>query len=238
MSKIRTGRTAGEITADPEFQERQAETYRKLAERQAAFAVIERPIMDELRKVGVAAASVDEMVKGYAPLSPQIVQVLLDWLPRVQEDRIKESMIRALGAAKEPFDGRPLADCFMHDTSETLRWPIANSMAIARPLEISDWLVEAVKNRLFGSARQMLVLALAKLTPRETSLPVLLSVLDELPGHVAKALAGIGGAAELSALKSRVDSVQGPKWIRNEMLKAIRKIEKRLRNVREKSGET
>ena len=40
-------------------------------------------------------------------------------------------------------------------------------MAIARPLEYSlDWLVEAVKNRLFGSARQMLVLALAKLTPR------------------------------------------------------------------------
>lgn len=226
-------RTAAEVLArlqaNPEFQKQQAERQRKFAERRARFAAIERPIMDDLEQFGIDAESTEEMTSRYAPLSPQIVQVLLDWLPRIAEDRIKESLIRALGAAKEPFDGKPLVDCFLRDSSETLRWPIANTMSLARPYGISAWLMEAVNNRLFGSAREMLVIALARLVPAEQALPILMSVLDELPGHVAMALGEIGGPAELSVLKSRVEDIEGPKWRRAEMLKAIRRIEKRLR---------
>jgi hypothetical protein len=132
-------------------------------------------------------------MKGYAPLSPQIVQVLLKWLPRVEPDRCKGPLIGALGTAGEPFDGRPLVECFERDKYDSLlRWPIANTMALARPFGITEWLIGAVKNPLFGTARQMLVLALARLAPPETSLPILVSLLDELPGHVANALEEVG----------------------------------------------
>jgi hypothetical protein len=216
------------LDADPDFQRRKAEKERKWAERRAAVDEMLRPILDDLRNAGITAESIEEMTQRYAPLPPQIVQVLLGWLPRVQDDRVKESLIRSLGAAREPFDGRLLVESFLHDTSETLRWPIANTMAEARPFGVADWLVEAVKKRSFGNARGMLVIALARLAPTETSLLVLLSVLDQLPGYVATAFGEVGGVAQLNALHSRMDNVQG--WEKAEFLKAIRKIESRLRD--------
>ena len=218
-----------ELQADPQFQRQQAEKDRKLAEREAAVAAVVRPIMDDLQNAGITAESIEDMTQRYAPLAPQIVQVLLGWLPRVQDDRVKESLIRSLGAAGEPFDGKPLVECFSHDSSDTLRWPIANTMAETRPLGVADWLAEAVKNRSFGNARGMLAVTLARVSPPETSLPVLMSVLDELPGHVATAIGEVGGVAELNALQSRVGDVQG--WEKAEFLKAIRKIQSRLREA-------
>jgi hypothetical protein len=214
------------LDADPDFQKRRAEKQRRRAVKHERLRNAAQPILDELQSMGIVVASIGEMTQHFAPLPPQIVQVLLDWLPRVGEDRLKESIIRALGAAKEPFDGRPLVDVFLNDKSGTLRWPIANTMAYARPFGVTDWIVEAVKNRRFGSARQMLMLALARLAPAELALPVLLSVLDELPGHVAIALGEVGGASELGALRSRIGNVS--KWEQAEFLKAICKIESRL----------
>ncbi len=234
MKKFTRPMTAAELmaqlAADPEFQRMRAEKDRRFAERKARLDEIERPITEDLRRAGVDADSIEEMTQQYAPLPSRIVAVLLHWLPRVAEDRVKESVIRALGAAEEPFDGRPLVDAFMADSSETLRWPIANTMAEATPFGITGWLIEAVGNRVFGSARQMLVLALARLAPGETARPILLSLLGELPGHVAAALAEIGGEAELQALQDRVDQVKG--WEKIEFRKAIRKIKSRLRNAK------
>jgi hypothetical protein len=152
--------------------------------------------------------------------------VLLAWLPRVQDDRIKESLIRALGAAKEPYDGAPLVRCFLEDMSGTLRWPIANTIAESRPFGVADWLAEAVTNQSFGTARQLLVIALARLCPAERSLPILTSRLGELPGHVAIAIGEVGGERELSLLQSRIHEVEG--WEKAEFQEAIRKIEIRL----------
>ena len=99
-------------------------------------------------------------------------------------------------------------------------------MAHAKPFGINEWLIKAVQDRYTGDARQMLVLALARLVPSETACPILVSVFDDLPGHVSIALAEVGGAAELYAMQSRVDDLDG--WQQKETLKAIRKIRRRL----------
>jgi hypothetical protein len=231
MKQKRRKKTAGELMAemeaDPDFQRRRAEKERRYAELAARFDEIERPIRDALRQIGVEGESIQEMTRRYAPLSAQIVEVLLDWLPRVKEDRVKESLVHSLGAAREPFDGRPLVEAFVSDRSDTLRWPIANTIAEARPFGITEWVIEAVQTPAFGTSRQMLVLALARLATPETAMPILLSLLDELPGHVAIALSEHGGAVELQALQDRVNGVDG--WQKAEFLKAIRKIRRRLR---------
>jgi hypothetical protein len=217
------------LEADPEFRKRTAEKEEQRAVRRDRLQEVERPILDELRRTGITAGSIEDMTNRYAPLAPEIVRVLLDWLPRVQDDRVREAVVRALAAAREPFDGTPLVNCFLRDTSGTLRWPIANTMAEARPFGIADWLCDAVKNRSYGAARQMLVLALARLATAGSSLLVLLSVLDELPGHVAIALGEVGGVTELRVLQARVGDTHG--WEKEEFLKAIRRIESRLRET-------
>lgn len=218
------------LEADPDYQRRMAEKRQRHAEHEARLDAITKPILDDLRSMGVATDSIEEMLRRCAPLPPQIVQILLGWLPRIQEDRVKESLIRALGAAKEPFDGRPLVDCFLHDKLGTLRFPIANTIVEARPFGIADWVAEVVKGGRFGDARGMLALALARLVPAEASLPVLRAALADIPGYAAMGLAEVGGAAELEALRVRVGSIRG--WEKVEVRKAIRRIEERLEKAR------
>lgn len=224
--------TAAELLArldkDPDYQRRKAEKQQRRAIRNARLSEALHPVLVDLAGVGVEAESIHEMVKRYAPLPPHVVEVLLKWLPRVEPDRFKGPLISALGAADKPFDGRPLVHCFERDKYDSLlRWPIANTMALARPFGISEWLETAVTNPLFGNARQMLVLALARLAPRETSLPILVPLLDELPGHVASALAEVGGATELKELQARARTVDKD-WEREAIADAIRTIAKRL----------
>jgi len=102
----RTDELRAELAAKPEFQQRMAEKVRRRAERAVLFAKIEEPLLAELREQGVVVRSVDELRRPEnVPLPPEVVCVLLKWLPLVAHDRIKETIIRAVGAAREPFDG-------------------------------------------------------------------------------------------------------------------------------------
>ena len=55
--------------------------------------------MDDLRRIGIEAASVTEVVKRYSPLSDEIVAVLLKWLDKAN-DFLVETVVRALGLAR------------------------------------------------------------------------------------------------------------------------------------------
>jgi hypothetical protein len=74
----------------------------------------------------------------------------------------------------------------------------------------------------------MLLLALARIAPRDVANPVLLRHLDEMPGHVALGLAESGGMAEAEALRHKATREKG--WVRKELQRAIRRIEKRDKN--------
>jgi len=193
-----------------------------LACRQAEIAGLVEPIVKDLHQQGIDVKSIDKLVQHHAPLSAQVVQVLLHWLPRIQNDRVKESLIRSLGAAKEPFEGKELIDCFETDMSETLRWPIANTIAEARPFGVADWLVQAVRNPGSGTARQMLVIALARLVPAGQAIPILLTLINDLPGHVAMAIGEIGGQPERIVLQNYSGPLKG--WELAEFAKAIKKL--------------
>jgi len=119
-----------------------------------------------------------------------------------------------------------LIECFLADRfDESLRWPIANTMAVANPTGIADWLVVAIRERRYGTARQQLLTALARHARRDVALPILREMVDEMPGHAAIALGRIGGLEEAELLESHRDRAQG--WERKEVDKAVRKIRKR-----------
>ena len=117
------------LQADPDFQKRMAEKQRKRVVRHARLSEAARPVLDLLLGLGICVNSIEEMVQRFTPFSPQTIQTLLACLPQVQAERIKESLIGGPVAAKEPFDGSPLVDCFLQTKSDGLRWAIANTMA-------------------------------------------------------------------------------------------------------------
>jgi hypothetical protein len=98
-------------------------------------------------------------------------------------------------------------------------------LAEAQPIGLESWLAQAIGNPAYGKAREMLALAVARHVPREEAIPILLDVLEDLPGHVAMALGKIGDVRVLEALESQRAVTSG--WTRKEIDKAMRSIERR-----------
>lgn len=144
MSKYKGPMTAaelmGKLQADPEYQQRMAEKDRVLRKRIEAGRKAFKPCLDELHRLGFAGESLEAIVKTYSPLPERAVKVLLSFLDQFTDPRHVESVVRALGAAAHPFDGRPLARCFESTDDEALKWAIANTIALAHPHSIEEWL--------------------------------------------------------------------------------------------------
>ena len=134
------------LQADSEYQRRAKEKERALQERQEVDGQTFAPCLEKLHRFRFAGESVEAIVKTYSPLPEAAVSVLLSFLPTLTDPRHIESVVRALGASAKPFDGQPLARCFESTDNEALKWAIANTIALARPHSIDDWLFELCKS--------------------------------------------------------------------------------------------
>lgn len=214
-----------ELRGDPEFVAREGRQAQEEALNVARFQTLAAPILRDLSAIGVTPSSLDRLAHEYAPLPADVVEVLLDWIPRATDPNLQESLIRPLGAAGVRFNGKSLIEAFENTQSELLRWAIANTIAEARPSGVTDWLVGVVQDPAYGDARQMLCLAVARIAPQIAN-DILVSIFDQLPGHVAMALGESGGRREVGLLREKRDKYGG--WIRNEIDRAVRVIAKRL----------
>lgn len=150
MSKKQQWKTAEEIMAeqqrDPEFQRRAAEKLKRRQEREAAHALLEKPVLAELETLGFKIDSVYRLAKTYGWLPKPVVETLLKWVAQATDKHLLEALIRQLAAAKKPFDGTVLAKCFDGTKDPTLQWVIVNTIASAKPHSIDDWLKKLLEN--------------------------------------------------------------------------------------------
>jgi hypothetical protein len=216
-----------QLQQDPEYQKQAAERERaheeRVRQRQAASDAVERA----LRNAGYDIDVLEDLAPRYAPITQPAIGILLSWLPRVQDKMVREMMVRALAATTESFDGWPLALAFEESRSESFRWAIGSTMALAHPTGLAEWVVRAVADPASGKARETLAVATARLAPPEVAIRTLAPLLEELPVSVAQAFAQCGGSAEAALLEARRERAQG--WQRKEIDKAIRAIRKRSR---------
>jgi hypothetical protein len=230
MSKRKRGSdaTAEEVSRrlakDPAYQTLLAAQ----AERAAAVLQDEQATLDSLSEAGHAIPSLAQFLNSPGPLPRGVAKVLLDSLDTSRTNNVKQMIVRALIRSGEPFDSSKLAKLFESTNDPSLRWAIANTLAEVRPKTLASWIVDAVRNKGYGKAREMLALAVARTNDPSTANPILVSLLEDLPGHAALALAETGGREELSALQRAKDRVDG--WQRTEIGKAISVIERRLLN--------
>ena len=84
------------------------------------------------------------------PGTDEIVDEFLKGVENSTDLRFLETLIRGLGAAARPFDGRPLIKCYDTFKDDNLRWVIANTIALARPHSIDNWLEDALRNPVLG----------------------------------------------------------------------------------------
>lgn len=139
-----------ELNSNPDFLRRKAEKEQRRKEREEHFGSLECPILDKLRTSGFDAPSITEVVKRFSPLPDEIVDVFINGVENSADVKLLESLIRGLGAATNPFDGRPLVKCYENFNDDNLRWVIANTIVLARPHSIDDWIEEALHNPVLG----------------------------------------------------------------------------------------
>jgi len=214
-----------ELQSDPTWVE--SERVREEARRIRAeeLDAVCEPVLESLRAAGYPVDSIGHIAGAYAPLPKGMVDVLLAALSTVDEVRIQEGIVRALGASHIRYDGKFLTDLFEATTDDTLRWAIANTLSIGKMRGVGAWILDAVQRKDYGTARQMLPLAAVRHNPPEVANPILVALLSDLPGPVALGLAESGGESELVALRAQYEIAEG--WERKAIGQAIGVVERR-----------
>lgn len=129
-----------ELQGDPAFRRRELEVDQQRLLHEQEYSRLLEPILAKLREHGLQGATLQEIVQKFAPLPDAAIEILLAGLSELTDTRGRETLVRALGAAKKPFDGRSLVACFEQADDEGLKWAILNTIALARPHSIDDWL--------------------------------------------------------------------------------------------------
>jgi HEAT repeat protein len=183
----------------------------------------ERRIVTLLRQSGVDVASVWELVN--APCA-KAIPVLVEFVNRDINTTTKEAIVRALSIPAAKRDAvRPLINEFKRaDLSPSLRWAIGNALGVLASDEESNSLLDLARNKQYGTARQMLVLGLAKLkTP--LAIDVLVELLNDpdVQGHAIIVLGKLRAVRARPNIESFLHDAKA--WIRREAKKAITRIE-------------
>lgn len=146
------------------------------------------------------------------PIAGERTRLMLEMIDRASSEAIRETAVRVLAAAAEPFDFTPLmkeydtvriANDTDHLRRASYRWAIANTMYAAKPTnDIRQWII----SKLLGppcSSKQMLLLAAGKHLKKNPPEEEIISTFSEHPLHAAAALGKIGGEKSLRFLRAQ-----------------------------------
>lgn len=182
-----------------------------------------------LSEAGFPVSSVAGIRDQYDPLPSGLAELLLEWIPRLEDRRLQESVAWALLAARSgALDGTVLADVFDAATNDDLKRAIASVIHQTRPRNIDEWLITAVRDRRSEalSATGGLAAAVAKMLPPERAVPVLIEVFHDAPLAAVHPLGKVGDSGVRDVLAAALPTATGP--LRRELRQAIARIERRL----------
>lgn len=155
----------------------------------------QEPILADLAKIGFVVRELAELAQSGINYR-EAIPVLLEWLPRVNDKKVKEWVVRALSVPwAKPEAVRPLLEEFRtYDPSLDwpdggTRWVIGNALWVIADDSYFEDIVELVLDPKYGMSRGMLVLKLGKSKKPEAS-EVLFSLLDDpdVGGEATEAL--------------------------------------------------
>lgn len=234
MSK-RGSKTAGEVLKEQagnlesrrRMAAREKERLARVAENQKAAA----PVVADLVNAGFPVESVWDLVNKRLKYRDAI-PILLEWLPSLSNQDVKEQIVRALSVKWAKADAAPLLVREFRRLEDpggsSLGWAIGNALEVVADDAVFDDLVKIVQDPSHGRARQMVAVALGNMKdPR--AVDVLLGLLgdEEVTGHAIMALGKLGAPEARPTIEGYLSHPKS--WVRKEAKKALTKID-RARN--------
>jgi len=189
----------------------------------------EDEILRDLESVGVSASSVSGL-RTSGMRYRAAVPVLLAWLDRVDDRRLKDQLVRTLSV---PWVGPEVRQRFLRDFRELdlqddpdglgLRWTIGNALNVLFRDEHYDDYVALVVDPAFGRSRETLALALGK-SKRPEVAALLASLVGDpaIGGHAIQALSRVATPAERAALESGLEDPRA--WVRAAARRGVSRL--------------
>jgi hypothetical protein len=155
-----------------------------------------------------------------------LIPILIKYLNEFKTVNFKDIVVNSLKVkgfydATEPL----LNEFYTTNLNDTYKWSIGDSFSIILDKRFIDQYISIISDKKYGTARQMVTIALGKLKS-EKALPVLLSLLDDedVNGHVIMSL----GYYKKPELIKYIEPFLTHKkaWIRAQAKSAINKIDK------------
>src|SRR5215467_2979850 len=183
-----------------------------------------QPILDDLAKIGYKIDWLSDLrrKKSWATAIP----ILLDWLPRIKHRNLELDIIRCLSV---PWTGSKATGYFIEKFTKVAEldpqyaWVIGNALSIVDVTGREKAIISLCRNSRFGSARQMVVIALHRIADPDAE-NTALDLLDEndVRLHAIIALGKMKSKRALFQLEKLLAD-KNPA-IRKEARKAITKI--------------
>lgn len=216
-----------QLQRDPEYLARiaaQDEEHRLRVEKGNTLTA---PILDDLKQIGYEVQSLDALrrtKKNYKSAIP----VLLRWLPRIENSKLKQSIVRTLSVPwANPEAIVPLINEFKKtpnsDEKAGLKWAIGNALAVIADDSILDEIISLSQDKEHGKAREMVVLSLSNMKD-DRAVDVLVDLLndDQVCGHAIMALGKLRASKVYPKIEMFLNHPK--KWISEEARKALVKI--------------
>jgi HEAT repeat protein len=186
-----------------------------------------KPILGELSQAGFEVESISDLYNKRMDYR-RVISLLVQWLPRVENPAVKESIVRALSVpwAKRTIAPKLLVDEFSKQVSNPgLQWAIGNALSIVADDDVLNNIVGLIRDKAHGKAREMLVVSLGNMkTPEVEHLLIELLDDEDLAGYSIVALGKLKSQKARPVIERHLTHPKG--WIRREAKKALKRIDK------------
>ncbi len=185
------------------------------------------PILADLSHAGLNVEWIEDLYNKHLDYK-KVIPILIKWLPQIENPSVKEAIVRALSIpwARHTEASTLLIEEFRKSKNDFgLIWAIGNALSVVADDTVLNNIVELIKDKTYGKAREMLVVSLGNMKSTDV-INILIELLEDenLAGYAIIAL----GKLKCIEARSAIERFQThPKsWIRREAKKAMNKIDK------------
>lgn len=217
------------LNQDPAYLARVAARDALVEERGRRYREAAAPVAAELRGLGYHVEDIGDL-RHLGARYTNAVPVLIEWLTKVDEPSVKEDIVRTLSVPWAKSAAPVLIEEFRRvedATGTSIRWVIGNALSVVAGDPVCDDLVDLARDRRYGRAREMVVVALGRMKMKTACVvDVLIELLadEDVAGHAVIAL----GKLKDRRAREAVAALQNhPKaWVRAEVKKALARMDR------------
>ncbi len=178
----------------------------------------------EITEAGYPIENINDLMN-IGPNEQYLTPIILKYLTEIDDGHYKGALARAMTVKGYKGVAPVLIEEFKKDTNDLDKWAIGNALCFIQDESVLDDMIELVKDKKYGTARQMIAEGLGAYKTDEVK-ETLISLLDDedVNGHALHALGVLKDESTRKYVERFLD--YDVTWIRNKAKTIIKRLDK------------